>query len=107
VTFGFSSGTELLKRYSAHQCEYCGTKEGYFEVHHVRKLSDMKDGKATWQKIMIARQRKTLVLCVMCHDQLHAGKLPSWKQSNREMESGLPGNWPEPFGGGNTLLPTR
>jgi hypothetical protein len=106
-TFGFSSGTELLKRYSAHQCEYCGTKEGYFEVHHVRKLSDMKDGKATWQKIMIARQRKTLVLCVMCHDQLHAGKLPSWKQSNREMESGLPGNWPEPFGGGNTLLPTR
>jgi group II intron reverse transcriptase/maturase len=88
-TFGYSSGTELLKRYNAHQCEYCGTKEGYFEVHHVRKLSDMKDGKEPWQKIMIARQRKTLVLCVTCHDQLHAGKLPSWKQSNRETESAI------------------
>jgi hypothetical protein len=28
---------------------------------------------------MIARKRKTLVLCVECHDLLHAGKLPDWR----------------------------
>ncbi len=86
-TFVYSSGTELRKRYNAQQCEYCGKQQGYFEVHHVRKLSDIKDGKEAWQRLMIARHRKTLVLCVECHDQLHAGKLPSWKRSNREMES--------------------
>jgi hypothetical protein len=88
-TFVYSSGTELRKRYNAQQCEYCGKQQGYFEVHHVKKLSDLKDGKAAWQKLMIARRRKTLVLCVECHDQLHAGKLPSWKRSNREMESAI------------------
>ena len=88
-TFVYSSGTELRKRYNAQQCEYCGKQQGYFEVHHVRKLSDIKDGKEAWQRLMIARHRKTLVLCVECHDQLHAGKLPSWKRSNREMESAI------------------
>ena len=29
-----------------------------------------------WEKLMIARQRKTLVLCVDCHHQLTKGKLP-------------------------------
>jgi hypothetical protein len=88
-TFVYSSGTELRMRYNAQQCEYCGKQQGYFEVHHVKKLSDIKDGKAAWQKLMIARRRKTLVLCVACHDELHAGKLPSWKRSNREMESAI------------------
>jgi hypothetical protein len=83
----YRSGTELQQRYNAQQCEYCGRQRGYFEAHHVKKLSDMKEGKETWQKLMIARHRKTLVLCVECHDQLHAGKLPSWKRSHREMES--------------------
>jgi hypothetical protein len=106
-TFGDSAGPELLKRYKAHQCEYCGTPEGYCDVHHVSKRSDMQDGKKAWQNIMLASQRKTLVLGVVCHDQLHAGKRPSWQHSPRARESGWPGNWPEPFGGGNTLLPTR
>ena len=88
-TFGYSSGTELLARYNAQKCEYCGKEKGYFEVHHIRKLSDLKDGKETWQKVMIARRRKTLVLCVECHDQLHAGTLPSWKRQEREMESAM------------------
>ena len=73
TTFGYSSGTELLARYNAQKCEYCGKEKGYFEVHHIRKLSDLKDGKETWQKVMIARRRKTVVLGVECHDQLHAG----------------------------------
>ena len=72
----FTKGSELLKRMDANQCEYCGKEGGYFEVHHVRKLADMKDGKQPWQKLMIARKRKTLVLCIDCHHRLTAGTLP-------------------------------
>ena len=70
--------TELLRRLSAEQCEYCGKTGGYFEVHHVRKLRDIQDGKLPWQRLMMWRRRRTLVLCVTCHQQLHAGTLPSW-----------------------------
>ncbi|MGK5095043.1 hypothetical protein WDW89_23915, partial [Deltaproteobacteria bacterium TL4] len=41
----------------------------------------IKDGKENWQRLMIARRRKTLVLCVECHDLLHRGKLPDWRQT--------------------------
>lgn len=66
--------TSLINRMNAKRCEFCGTEEGNFEVHHVRKLKDLK-GKSKWEKLMISRQRKTLILCVNCHDKLHAGKL--------------------------------
>ena len=56
------------------KCEYCGMDTGPFEIHHVRKLKDVK-GKESWKQLMIARNRKTLVLCAVCHDKLHAGKL--------------------------------
>jgi len=72
----FPGRTELDQRQAARVCEYCGTEEGYFEVHHVNKLKDLK-GREAWEQHMIARKRKTLVLCVPCHDLLHAGKLPS------------------------------
>lgn len=73
------SRTELVSRLMANECEYCGTKEGYFEVHHVRKLKDLKTDKV-WKHVMVAMRRKTLVLCVDCHRQLHVGRLPSWKR---------------------------
>lgn len=68
--------SELIRRLNASQCEYCQTKKGPFEVHHVRGLKSIKSGKELWQQIMIARQRKTLVLCKRCHRLLTAGKLP-------------------------------
>lgn len=71
-----ASRTELLTRLAARRCEYCETKEGPFQVHHVRKLADVEKGKAVWQKLMIARRRKTLVLCTPCHIDLHRGTLP-------------------------------
>jgi hypothetical protein len=71
--------TEIIQRLNAERCEYCGTEKGYFEVHHVRKLADVQEGKALWQQIMAAMRRKTLVLCVPCHDQLTTGTLPSWR----------------------------
>jgi len=76
LTFKYTSGSEILKRLDANKCEYCGTEGGYFEIHHIRKLADIKNGKQAWEKLMIARKRKTLVLCVECHHQLTVGKLP-------------------------------
>ena len=77
----YGSSIELLERLNARKCEYCGKEKGYFDVHHVRKLKDIKDGKEVWQKCMIERRRKTLVLCVECHQLLHVGKLPSWRMN--------------------------
>jgi hypothetical protein len=68
----------LHERLDATLCEFCGKSGGYFEVHHLRKLKDVK-GKEAWERIMIARRRKTMVLCHECHDLLHAGKL-SYRQ---------------------------
>jgi group II intron reverse transcriptase/maturase len=70
------SRTELIKRLNTHQCEYCGTRQGSVEVHHIRKLKDVAEGKALWQQMMAARRRKTLVLCTQCHHLLHKGELP-------------------------------
>ena len=66
--------TSLIQRMEAHICENCGNTEGPFEIHRVRKLKDLK-GKLPWEKLMIARNRKTLVLCQSCHKKLHAEKL--------------------------------
>ena len=76
LTFQYRNGSELLRRMDANKCEYCMKEGGYFEVHHVRKLADIKDGKQPWQKLMIARKRKTIVLCINCHHRLTAGTLP-------------------------------
>ena len=55
-------------------CESCGKEGGYFEVHHVRKLKDLK-GKEWWEQVMSYRKRKTMILCNECHGLLHTGKL--------------------------------
>ena len=73
-TIIYRARTELGQRLQAGQCEWCETRKGEMEVHHVRKLADLK-GKSVWEKYMIARRRKTIVMCRHCHHQLHAGKL--------------------------------
>ena len=69
---------EITRRIHANTCEYCEKDQGYVEVHHVGKLKDLK-GKELWQYQMIARRRKTIVLCIECHKRLHAGKLQDWR----------------------------
>src|SRR5882672_7508069 len=68
---------ELLQRLLADKCELCGSTEKV-EVHHVRKLADLKkrggQGQSPWAHRMAARQRKTLVVCSKCHDDIHAGR---------------------------------
>lgn len=68
--------TEILERLLADRCEYCGD-EGDCQVHHIRKLAPLlKKGRLLgWKKLMVARKRKTLVLCRKCHTALHAGRL--------------------------------
>jgi group II intron reverse transcriptase/maturase len=69
--------TELEKRVRANECEVCGATE-HIEVHHIRKLNEHRrnDGRKVpaWRQQMIARQRKTLVLCRACHAKLHSGQ---------------------------------
>jgi len=72
--------TSLEERIAANECEYCGKQDGYYEIHHIRKLKDIAKKKKNWVKQMIAMQRKTMVLCVPCHDLLHSGKLPDNRQ---------------------------
>lgn len=74
--------TSIIERLNANRCERCGDENGPFEVHHVRKLSDLSKKKhlQPWEKFMIARNRKTIVLCGRgskknCHLKLHNGKL--------------------------------
>jgi len=73
------SRSEIIERLNAEECEYCRKTGGYFEVHHVRKMADIKEGKELWEKVMIARNRKKIILCIECHDLLHAGKLPDFR----------------------------
>lgn len=69
--------SELEQRLLANICEYCGNTEN-IQVHHIRALKDLKKytgrEKPEWVKIMVARQRKTLVLCRTCHEDMTFGR---------------------------------
>jgi hypothetical protein len=69
--------TELIQRLEADECELCGSRDRV-QVHHVRKLADLKGtGRKEipiWKQIMIARKRKTLMVCHYCHVAIHAGR---------------------------------
>ena len=68
------SHSSFESRLLAKQCEFCGSTDGKsYEVHHVHKLKDLK-GKSMLEQVMLARRRKTIVLCEKCHHNLHNGK---------------------------------
>ena len=73
-TIIYGGRTSLINRLLAEKCEWCGTKGVPLEMHHVKKLKDLK-GKKRWEQKMIARNRKTIAMCVPCHHDLHNGKL--------------------------------
>ena len=61
-------------RLLAKKCEFCGQDDSEsYEIHHVHRLKDVK-GKTMLEQVMLARKRKTIVLCVECHRALHQGK---------------------------------
>ena len=63
--------SSLIQRLKAGKCELCGATEN-IEIHHVKRLKDLK-GKEPWKIQMIGRQRKTLAVCIPCHNKIHHG----------------------------------
>jgi len=84
IVIDIPNRSQLLTRLNGKVCELCG-KEGAhikLEVHHVRKLKDVKKKYAKrgvqmpeWVDRMARMRRKTLVLCKECHRKIHAGTI--------------------------------
>ena len=70
ATINANNINTLENRLKAKVCELCGETEGNFELHHVNKLKNLS-GKLPWEKVMIAKRRKTLVVCERCHHKIH------------------------------------
>jgi group II intron reverse transcriptase/maturase len=74
--FKWSDRSDLVTRLQKGKCEICGSEENV-QVHHIRKLKDLKDRwkgrkeKPDWVKRMVALQRKTLIVCERCHQDIH------------------------------------
>jgi len=70
--------SEVVQRLLAGKCELCEAEGVPLEAHHIRKLADIdrpgRRPRATWEKIMAARKRKTLMVCVRCHGDITAGR---------------------------------
>lgn len=74
---------QITKRLAADTCELCEkpwNSTNTLEVHHVRKLKDIKQKYARkgenipkWVLRMSSLRRKTLVVCEKCHNEIHAG----------------------------------
>lgn len=58
----------LVERLKDGRCELCG-KEGKVVMHHVRTLTKLK-GNNEWEKLMLKRHRKTLVVCENCNSMI-------------------------------------
>jgi AI2M/AI1M-like HNH endonuclease len=95
---------ELIHRLLAGRCELCGST-ARLEVHHLRKLADLnrhdRPDKPAWVHLMAKRRRKTLVICRICHEVIHAGRA-SAPARNWPLESRVTGNRPARFGKGPT-----
>ncbi len=75
---------QILDRIRANACELCGFQSAdgsNFQVHHVRKLKDVKqkyskrgDQVPHWVLAMCSLRRKTLVVCKACHRAIHTGQ---------------------------------
>ncbi len=73
-THHIAAHSDVVARLQARVCQACGTSDVPVEVHHVRRLKDVKD-RSLQVRVKAARTRKRIVLCAPCHDALHAGRL--------------------------------
>jgi RNA-directed DNA polymerase len=66
-----SARNTFENRLKAKVCELCGTTDAeHYEIHHIHKVKDLK-GKEPWKVAMIAKRRKTMVVCRNCHNTIH------------------------------------
>ena len=65
---------ELTHRLLARRCELCGHGAAV-EVHQVARLARLGQpgpGQPAWAALMAKIRRKTLVVCLTCHEVIHA-----------------------------------
>jgi group II intron reverse transcriptase/maturase len=75
----FTHPKELITRLLAGRCEMC-EHTGEVEVHQIGKLAHLDklgQPRPAWAEVMARRRRKTLVVCLACHDTIHARQPPS------------------------------
>ena len=61
-------------RLKAKSCELCGIDNAeHYEIHHVNKLKNLK-ATQPWEHYMLAKKRKTMVVCRECHKKIHGKK---------------------------------
>ena len=71
--------SELVTKLLVGECQLCG-KTSNLEAHHTRKLKDLKkrwQGRSNppaWVQNMIARNRKSIVVCKECHNDITFGR---------------------------------
>ena len=61
VSLRLPADAETMKRY----LEAAGVKD-------INKVKNLK-GKESWEVVMIAKRRKTMVVCYDCHQKIHHG----------------------------------
>lgn len=72
--FNANSVNTFESRLAAKTCELCGTtSSALYEIHHVNKVKNLK-GKEQWERIMIAKKRKTMIVCLECHKRIHGNQ---------------------------------
>jgi len=97
VTYAYTSVRhQILDRYNAKKCELCGHESNNsrdFEIHHVRKLKDIKQKYAKrgasipqWAFKMAGLNRKTLVVCKPCHGKIHRGEMNKSLKGTKQHE---------------------
>jgi hypothetical protein len=65
---------ELIHRLRKRRCELCDHGDTV-TVHHVAALARLGKpgpGQPAWAALMAKMRRKTLIVCVPCHDYIHA-----------------------------------
>ncbi|MEJ7636820.1 MAG: reverse transcriptase domain-containing protein [Singulisphaera sp.] len=74
----FAKSTDLIQRINAQECQICGATGVPIQVHHIKRLADLKRGGrreiARWKEVMIGLRRKTIAVCVPCHRDIHSGR---------------------------------
>lgn len=61
----------LANRLKAGRCEWCGKETAELVMHQVRTLNEL-DASQPWEAFMKRINRKTLVVCHVCHGMIHS-----------------------------------
>jgi group II intron reverse transcriptase/maturase len=75
--FPWNERAQLIDRLLADTCELCGSQVNV-EVHHINHMKTLRkkgrNAPPQWVLWMAARQRKTIVVCRACHNDIHKGR---------------------------------